>query len=386
MEVYILDDLLRRTSVLDRFESMVWAERYSSYGDFEFVIHSTNETRKLLQTGTRLAITESDRVMEIKEVEDKTDNEGRNILSVKGLEILSMLDERVATDGFAPTGDYPKWNITGIPGDVMRTVVNQICVVGLLSAGDIIPHLQMGSIYPPDTIPEPTVSITAEFDPQTVYAAIKSVADVYNLGFRIVRKQDLTELYFDVYTGDDKTTLQTLNPAVIFSPTLNNLSNTTELTTTKNMKNVAYVFAKNDSKIVYAEGVDPTVSGFERRVLVVKADDLTDPAGPSLTAQMQKKGLDELAKYRPTSAFDGEVSQLGSYRYGVDYNLGDLVEMRNTDGVTNIMRVTEQIFASDAQGDRSYPTLSVDRLITPGSWEAYGTGTWDDALGHWDDL
>jgi hypothetical protein len=32
------------------------------------------------------------------------------------------------------------------------------------------------------------------------------------------------------------------------------------------------------------------------------------------------------------------------------------------------MRVTEQIFVSDSQGERSYPTLTVNTFITTGSW------------------
>jgi hypothetical protein len=103
---------------------------------------------------------------------------------------------------------------------------------------------------------------------------------------------------------------------------------------------------------------------------------------------LTQKGNDELSKARSVSAFDGEIPQSGSYRYAVDYELGDLIEMRNQDGVTNNMRITEQIFASDSTGDRSYPTLAIDSSITPGSWFAWDynqvwanvtTPTWLDA-------
>jgi hypothetical protein len=45
-----------------------------------------------------------------------------------------------------------------------------------------------------------------------------------------------------------------------------------------------------------------------------------------------------------------------------------MVEQRNTDGVTNKMRVTEQIFVNDKEGERSYPTLSLFQFINTGSW------------------
>ena len=61
--------------------------------------------------------------------------------------------------------------------------------------------------------------------------------------------------------------------------------------------------------------------------------------------------------------------------------------MRNSDGITNQMRVTEQIFVSDIQGERAYPTLAIDRFITPGSWFAWDYNqTWVNADGHWGDL
>jgi hypothetical protein len=85
---------------------------------------------------------------------------------------------------------------------------------------------------------------------------------------------------------------------------------------------------------------------------------------------MLQRGIDELAKNRKIHAFDGEISQTSQYVYGVDYNLGDLVETRNIDGVSNSMQVTEHIFVSDKQGVRSYPTLAVTQFVTPGSWVA----------------
>jgi hypothetical protein len=49
--------------------------------------------------------------------------------------------------------------------------------------------------------------------------------------------------------------------------------------------------------------------------------------------------------------------------------------------------VTEQIFVSDLEGDRSYPTLQAVDLVQPGSWSAWSrTGIWNDAVGTWDSL
>jgi hypothetical protein len=376
MEVYILDDLLRRTAVIDRFNSMIWTERWREKGDFELVVNSTPAMRGLLKTGNQLVITESDRVMEVEYVEDAHDDEGRKLLKVTGPSLEYMLENRVATDGMTGLGTTTDWTITGTPGNIARYIFDQICRLGLLSTSDIIPFIQPGSLYPTGSIGETATIFQAEIPISSVYAAIKDLCDQYEMGFRLVRNADQSELYFDIYSGDNRTTQQSSLAPVIFSPDLDNMKNTTEVKSIKDYKNVAYVFGKNGAEIVYADNVSADTSGFARRVMFVDAKDVEDAAGPTLTSILRNKGLDALAKQRPITALDGEISQSSQYKYGRDYRLGDLVEMRSEDGATNQMRVTEQIFVCDNEGDRSYPTLAVESYIMPGTWSSWGNDTW----------
>lgn len=368
MELYVLDNLLRRDKVIDIFESMIWTERFQEEGDFELKIHSTNETRSWLTTGTQLAINESYRVMEVDTVENITDAEGRGILKVQGFSKEAVLRDRVAKESLSSLNTSPKWVITNKPAEIARKIFHDICILGILDPGDVIPFVIEGTIFPEDTILEPIEPITREIEPQTVYDAISSLCKLYDLGFRLIREFDTSRLYFDIYSGSDRTTGQTILPPVVFAADLDNLQNTTQLDSIANAKNVAYVFSKVGFEMVYPLNVDPEVEGFERKVLLVKADDIetTDPVEASYA--MIQRGKEELNKHRTLMAFDGELNQNSEYKYGVDYNLGDLVEMRNSDGYTNKMRVTEQIFVSDAQGERSYPTLAVEQFVNPGTW------------------
>jgi hypothetical protein len=101
---------------------------------------------------------------------------------------------------------------------------------------------------------------------------------------------------------------------------------------------------------------------------LVNATDVTSGTAGEIAAALIQKGKEELSKHRAFLAFDGEIDNRTDYIYGRDYELGDLVEMRTSDGVTNNMRVTEQIFVCDQEGQRSYPTLAVNKFIYPGSW------------------
>jgi hypothetical protein len=378
MEAYVLDPLLRRVAVIDRFESLIWTERFRAYGDFQMEIESTQATRTQLRAGTLLAMNESLRVMMVETIEDGTDSDGRRMLSVKGRSIEAMLLDRVAKNSTADLTTSPKWVITDEPAKVARKIFHDICVTGVLDIHDKIPFIHEGTFMPEDTIPEPLDPITVEMEPTTVYQAIEEICNIWNLGFRMLRNYDTSEIYFDVYTGSDRTTAQSVLSPVIFTPSLDNLQNTKELTTIEKAKNVAYVYSPAGFQKVYPVGVEPDIDGFDRHVLVVKATDITSD-NPDVASALIQRGTEELAKNRIFQAFDGEIGQHSQYKYGIDYNLGDVIEMRNTDGVINNMRITEQIFVSDREGERSYPTLMLNVFITTGSWLSWlNNKVWSD--------
>lgn len=387
MEVYVLDSLLRRTEVIDRFESLIWTERYREIGEFELVVQSTSANRRRFTTGTRIAITESRFVMKVETVENATDDEGRNQLKVKGRDIGCILEDRAAI-GMLGGNQLAEWSFQDTPEEVARKMFHDVCVLGAVDPKDVIPYIQWNQTsFPTDNIPESTFEILHYQKPDSLYNAIKGLADIYDFGFRLYRNGDASQLFFNIYTGSDRTPQQNTLPPVIFSPELENVKNTTELTTIAKTKNCAYVHAIYNETLytltVYPPDVDPLVDGFDRRILFVNHS-IDDPGGgvvltnADIAAQMERAGQDELAKNRAFTAFDGEISQTSQYKYMQHYFLGDLVGLQNSDGFMNSMRVTEQIFVSDREGDRAYPTLSVNLTITPGSWESWGFQAWED--------
>lgn len=371
MEVYILDDLLRRVDVVDEFDSLIWTERFAQWGDFELVVNSTATSRGQFTTGIMLAMNLSYRVMVVETVENASDSDGQALITVKGRSLEMVLENRVGKNTMANLTTEPKWNLTGTPGAIARQMFHEICVTGDLDVGDKIPFIWETSIFPPDTIAEPSTSVTLALDPDTLYNLIKTLCDTYDLGFRLIREFDTSKLYFNIYTGSDRTTGQSSLAAVVFSPDLDNVKNTSSLTTIATSKNVAYVFTPVGSQIVYGDSVATDVDGFDRQVLFVRADDITTTVPADATAQMIQRGKAELSANRGFTAFDGEINEQSGYVYGTHYNLGDLVEIRDSDGNTNKMRVTEQIFVSDKEGDRSYPTLAINTFVMAGTWIAW---------------
>lgn len=367
MEVIILDALYRRQYTIDQFVSFIWSERWNAYGDFEIDVFSSYVARSLLTPDTWITKDGSNYVGRIEQVDDSVDDDGNKILKVTGRMIEAIMDDRACL-----------MSVTAAPADAARDLFNEVCVAGTFDLGDIIPGLVLGTFMPASTIPEPADAVTISITTITTLfdAVATQVCVPWDLGFRILRQDSTGQLYFDVYAGSDRTTDQTTLPPVVFSPNLDNLEDTSEITDIASAKNVAYVHDSTGiTTTVYAADVDPTIDGFERRVLVVDATDIETPT----LAEINQRGQLALSAARTNYLFDGTVSKNCQYTYGVDYNLGDLVEMQNQDGVVSYMRVTEQIFSQDNTGEFSYPTLVNFDTINSGTWSSWNNSkTWSD--------
>jgi hypothetical protein len=318
--------------------------------------------------------------MVVETVEETVDDELRNILKIKGKEITKILMQRAALKAIAGPGVAPVWVIQDQPADVMRYIFRQICVLGTITADDIIPFVQDGETqYPASTIPEPTDEIIWEQKPASVFAAEKELADIFDLGFRLYRDlSNTSELYFDVYAGSDRTTAQSTNTPVVFSYDMENLQSTREINDISNEYNViqvVYVYTDvTETEValtveVYDIGGIPP-EGFDRKTKVLTITSIPEEV-TDIPAFLVRAGMDELMKSRPIGVFDGEVSKKSQYIYETHYYLGDVVELRSSTGATAYMTVEEYIFVQDMNGERSYPTFTTRKFIDPGTWASW---------------
>jgi hypothetical protein len=371
VDLYVLDDLFRRVEIFDVYESLIWTDRWIGMGDFELVIDDTWTNRNILKRDARLAINDSDHIMVIQTTVRNQTADGKKMLTVSGKSLEQILEDRVAKPNFTSLATSPRWVLEGTPGTIIRSMVDAICVDGILSPNDVIeylivPFVQGDSIWPPDTLPEPGGFLHMELEPKSLYDAVKELCVEYNLGFGILRNPDKAELYFEVWSGSDRSGGNATGLApVIFSPELDNLTDTTELRSKETYKNVAYVLSDKGCTIVYANDDGSDRTGFRRRVLTVVVENVRENTNESYMTNeqiLQRRGLEALTEHRMIHALDGEISKDSSYRYGIDYRLGDIVELRSSDDINKAMRVTEQIFVSDGEGDRAYPTLASNDL------------------------
>jgi hypothetical protein len=56
---------------------------------------------------------------------------------------------------------------------------------------------------------------------------------------------------------------------------------------------------------------------------------------------------------------DGEVVAQNQYKYGVDYNMGDVITLKGVHGAYQNARVIEYVRSEDGSGQKAYPTITV---------------------------
>ena len=171
---------------------------------------------------------------------------------------------------------------------------------------------------------------------------------------------------FSIYKGADRSYGQTVNPVVVFSPAFENLGNTEYSRDTTTYYNSVYVAGEGegaDRKIANVVSADaPT--GFYLREKWVDARNMSSTTDGSpipesdYISMLKQQGYEELGVSKETTNFSGEILNNNVYIYGVDYDLGDKVAVKNEYGVTGAATVTEMTEVEDESGYQIRPTLS----------------------------
>lgn len=370
MEFYTLDRSFQKLDIIDNYASAIWTERY--YGDSEVELTTPLDSNMLkkLPLGVFLGMDESDEVM-ILETASMEDN-----LKMKGISLLSWLDNRFIRASAAHEDRY--LFLSGPPGQLLWDLVYNFTnaespyLDGTTNIGIpnpelfVIPGLDVRDF---DTSGE-DISIGIQYGP--LYQALKELATTHQIGMSITLDEVTDSSYFlgfRSYKGLDRTSSQDVNPVVRFSPDMGSFSNIKELQSIAAFKTRAYAFAPgNPESLATTPGIGALsgvqeYTGFDLRALLVFAEDITtdmvgsDPA--KLLEILNSRAQDALAANHFVKAVDGEIVPESQLKYGIHYNLGDIIEVQGNSGTVQAARVTEYIRAKDSTGEKAYPTVTV---------------------------
>lgn len=350
MEIYVLNENFEAVKMVEVFYSMIWTERYNEAGDFELLTNVDLELMKYTKAGNYLWYNDSDRLMIIEGNEIICDIEEGNQLKITGRSLESILDRRIV---------WPQMNIQGGLQNGVESILNAT----FISPSDenrTVPNF----VFEASTDSRITsLQIDAQYAGENVYDILCDICKQMNLGFKIVLN-DENEMVFSLYKGEDRSYDQTSNPCVIFSKNYENIISSDYLENDNAIKNVAYVAGEGQgSDRTYA--VVGEVSGLNRKEMFSNASGISSKTDDgTLTPEeysekLKQKGQEELSKCPRVKAFDCEVETTIMFRYGVDFFLGDVVQVVNEYGIEAKSRVTEMIRSQDDSGYSAYPSFTI---------------------------
>lgn len=385
LNIYIMNQDLQKIGIVDNYTSLIWSTRYVEFGDCEIYAPATPENLSIFQLDNYVMREDDDMICKIDKVELETNVETGNYLIITGTDCRKILNQRIV------------WKTTSFSGtaeNFIRRLITQN-IISPTDADRVIPRFKLGEYYGFDV----HLNLQTSYEP--IGDKIAEICRMYGYGFKVTF--DGNNFVFDVYSGVDRSFLQTENPYVIFSDDFDNLKSSKYLVDKSNYGSVAlvggsgegkdrlltmvntsiatginrheiFVDAKSTSKSItyedlveaYAGGTISTVSGTvyysvsgER---IAKLDSATEPQNAELLdapyyALLGEAGEEELAKLKTLTAFEGEVEAENTYLYKTDYFIGDIVQIKNEFGIERAVRIVEVVESFNDEGHSVIPTF-----------------------------
>lgn len=364
MELFTMNKKFIEQQVIDKFISAIWTERYYGDSEVELIVPATQDMLQNITEGIFLGMRDSKEVMLL----DSVDIESGTIKAT-GSSLLSFLVNRFIRTTTAHEDRY--WNLTGTPGWILWAIIYYMCISGVYPAGVADPTLFVipGLGLKQYDATGDSVNIAVPYGP--VYDAMRDIATTYEIGQQITLETVTDASYalgYRNYRGLDRTSGQNVNTIVRFSPQMDSLANIKELRSIKAMKTLVYSFAPgNPDGLATVPGMSSlagtTYTGFDLRALMTFEEDITtDQTGgdPNVLVNILNSRANlALNNNRYAKGIDGEIVPLHQFQYGVDYNLGDVIEVQGNSETVQTSRVTEYIRAQDDAGEKAYPTVAM---------------------------
>lgn len=350
MEPYLLNRNFEKIDIIDDYESLIWTERYSQHGDFELDLLVANADPSQFRKGFYLHLPESNDLMIIESNLVSSDVEDGKKFKVKGRALTSVLER--------------------------RTIQGQININGsAVSAGQQI--LNSNFISPSDTnrrisnivygAPGPTVdtglAVEAQFDNEQCYKALIELMEPFDIGFRLTIGSDPKVWTFRFYGGKDYSYIQTDNPYVVFSPEFDNIQNTSYFTGLEGYANVVRVLGEGEGNarkvrtVMRAGGTPSGLDRFEDTYSSNASSNNGEIGTAAYNRLLDQDGRIALSQKTMPMVFDGEADNAVPNDYGVNYVLGDIVQIEDSGTGQGRARITEYIRAQDGTGRREFPSF-----------------------------
>lgn len=355
MFVYLYDTDFKQIAVFDNYISCIWHTSFFDIGDFELKLPATSFTLSRLKQNYYL-VRDKDitdlrlyNVMIIKTITITTSQTERNQITVSGYCLKSIFQRRVISEQFIASG-------------LVTEIIRRLVTEHVIDADDTrrnITNFTLTDFTNAPVLNEASVQLIGD----QLNTAITTLCQANLIGWDIFYNTSIDKFVLDLKQPTDHSYNQTANNIVVFSPEFDNLISSTYTSDTSNYKNVAIIGGEGDGNLKrsYTHG---TASGLSRYEIYVDANSVSSNNGEISDTEynnmLKDKGVETLSTHLISKALEGDADTTTNFVLGVDFNLGDLVQIDNGYGVSTSARVTEVIESISAEGTTVIPTFVSD--------------------------
>jgi len=340
---------------LEKFDSFIWTERYQDPGDFKVTIYDDISAVNILPLESLVSHTDTFVVMMVENIEVIREKTGRLKVEISGRSAETFLECR-ATAGcdqalYDGSGDAIVETLTDTPENAIIYLIRSKTGVTATPSQVQIPNTTSHvNVRVPDS------SFTHVFERGSIYERVSDLMKISDCGLRLIRPNGaLTSLDFQVHDGLDQT------GTVIFKATSGDLDEAHYFWSVQDWRQYVTI-SSHDASRSYKHrdltAAGTTLSGFDRRVMYVEADDLEGPfSSPTLTDAVATRAQTELDAHQKVGLLQAKVSPKAKPKFKINYDVGDLVKVFGEFSDSQVMRVTEHILTVDKTGSNGYPSL-----------------------------
>ena len=339
MNINVLNENFEKIAVVDSYTSLMWCKRYNEIGALDLEIEINPETLAVFKKHYYITRDDDDAIFRIEAREIDTNEDGNDVLIIGAVDCKEILNQRIIWD-------QVNWGGGGTVENFIRQLITRN-VLAPSTSGRVIHNFQLKTAK----------GFTETIEQQVTYDQlgdkIIELCQAFNYGWKITYEQN--KFKFDLYKGVDHSIEQDTNTKLIFSAEYENLISSKYKEDMTEYKNVALVAGEGEGTERKKRTVG-TATGLDRYEMFVDASGISRNEGTEEEIDLVDyynmliaEGKEKLAEQAMTKSFEGEVDS-DSYKYKTDYDLGDIVTVKNQYGITANARITEVIETWDNEG------------------------------------
>ncbi len=333
-ELIVYDDApapLTLAAYVDAYEYLSWTRRYRRPGAWKILINRYLPAAREFVPGRLVHFRRNgeDRLglIETRQISVDVSGKPSEVWTVAGREILGILGDRLCLAGVSVGSGYDEF--AGAAESALRHYVDANAI-NPADPDRIVPFLHLP---PTDGNRGGTTAQKARFN--VLADLLESICAASGLGYRGRWSWDDRRLYFEVLRGVDR------SDSVKLSPALGNCTIAGYNESTGLAPSVAVVVGQGEAaaRTVVDVATEPGLAGFARRERFVDARDL------ATETELEQRGAEKLAEDSDTTTLEVEYIRTASYRYGEDFDLGDIIHVEYPDIAAmdaRIVAITEE--------------------------------------------